>query len=215
MYASFLRDEAPVIKTLEYSKTLSPSKQRELSTELALAMEEQIGYERRFEKSKQELALRFDFNLLDGFRIFDYTDKGFISLPEFYDGMRELGVAGTYSEISQLFKRLDSDMDGRVRYSDYRTMFAPKNKEYEFMMLGRRLYTTPSLRRPILTFTSQTSTFYRDALEIALSHERALEGIRQRLKRNVFFNIYDAYDVLDIQGKGQVSISGSLIAVMP
>jgi len=191
---------------LEFEKTMSPVKQREVSRELSLAMEEQLGYERRFEKAKQELALRFDFNLVDAFKVFDWTDKGYVTMPEFYDGMKDLGVAASYSEISQLFKRLSSNLDGKVRYSNFRALFTPKVREYELMMLGRKPYSSTYLSRPSLIFTSQTSYLYRNAIEIALSHERAIELIRQRLKRNVLFNSYNAFDVIDTQGKGYFSL---------
>eukprot|EP00826_Nyctotherus_ovalis_P059091 TRINITY_DN8189_c0_g1_i13.p1 TRINITY_DN8189_c0_g1~~TRINITY_DN8189_c0_g1_i13.p1 ORF type:complete len:407 (+),score=82.48 TRINITY_DN8189_c0_g1_i13:72-1292(+) len=214
LYTSFAAESKPVITKLEYGRAMSPTKQRELSTELSLAMEEQLGYERRFEKAKQELATRFDFNLMDAFRVFDWTDRGYVTMGEFYDGTKDLGVAASYSEIAQLFKRLDSDADGKVRYADFRNLLMPKVREYELMVLGRKAYSGKYLSRPNLVFTSQTSYLFRNALEAALSHERAIEAIRQRLKRNIFFNSYDAFDVIDTQGKGYVSLWEVICFVM-
>ena len=53
---------------------------------LSIAMEEQLSYERRLERIREELALQSDFNLMDGFQLFDYTKKGYVTKAECYDG---------------------------------------------------------------------------------------------------------------------------------
>jgi Ca2+-binding EF-hand superfamily protein len=206
LHVTMLDEPAPVIKKLEYNQTesLIPSKQLQVGSELAFAMQEQIGYERRFERAKEELALQSDFNLMDGFQLFDYSKKGYITMGEFYDGLRMLGINSTYSDISLLFNRMDSTKTGRVKYSDYCFIFTPKRSEYERMLTGRPPYSLPSLSG---YFTTKTRLLYRDAFEVLIQHEQALERIRMRFKKDVLFNPYSAFNAMDILGKGQVTIS--------
>lgn len=205
LYVTMLDEPAPVIKKLDYddAETFIPSKQLRVGSDLAFAMEEQIGYERRFEQAKEDLALQTDFNLMDGFQFFDYAKKGYITMGEFYDGLRMLGVVSTYSDISLLFNRMDSDKDSKMKYSDYCFMFTPKRSQYERMLSGRSLYSLPSLGG---YFTTKTRMLYRNAFEVLIQHEQALERIRQRFKKDIYFNPYSAFNAMDLQGKGKVSL---------
>jgi len=200
-------------KKLEYTSALSPRKQKYVAEELAGALEEQIAFERRYEHAKEELVLQTDFNLMDGFRLFDYLGKGFVTLTEFYDGLKELGVAASYDDISLLFKRYDKDSDGRVRYSDFCSLVTPKRPEYEKILTTRPPYYLHHLMPKDVYFSAQTRLLFRDVVEIAMDHEKALENIRQRLKRSALFNTYDAFNALDVQGKGKVTLSGVTFAI--
>jgi len=206
LYASYYKDTTPS-KKLEFQPTLTPTKTRQLASELALALEEQISYERKFEHAKEELTLQSDFNLMDGFRVFDTEGKGFVTLSEFYQGLKDFGVNAIYSDAIALFKRLDRDNDGRVRYSEYCFLFTPKNVEYEKILTSRPPYHMHHLIEKNVYFTTATRIAYRNVLEIALDHERALEKIRYRLKNSIYFNVFDAFNILDTQGKGQISLS--------
>ncbi len=208
-YQSTLAGSTYVPKKAEYvsSAISSPSKKRQAAASLAVALEEQIAQERRFERARQELVLQTDFNLMDGFRLFDYIGKGFVTLTEFCDGLRDLGIVASFSDISLLFKRYDRDSDGRLRYSDFCTLMTPKLPEYEKMLVSRAPYHLHHLPPKETYFTAKTRVLLREALETALNHEHQLENIRQRLSGSISFNAYDAFDSLDIQGKGQISLS--------
>jgi len=66
------------------------------------------------------LALKNDFNLLDGFRVIDQESKSYISQLEFKEIMeRVLGLHFTKDEIYLFYKRYDKDNDGLFRYSDF------------------------------------------------------------------------------------------------
>jgi len=199
-YSAYPKEDLTMSRRLDY---YSPSKQKQLRTELALVLEEQLGYEKRFEQVKEDLVIQTDFNLMNGFRIFDYEGKGYTTLTEFYDGLKGLGVTSSYAEIGLLFNRMDIDRDGKVKYSDYCFTFSPKRTEYEKVIIGKPPYDKPYLIEKNVCFSTKTRMLYRDAFEILLDHERALEKIRSRLK---YFNIREAFEVLDTQGKGHVSM---------
>eukprot|EP00826_Nyctotherus_ovalis_P012005 TRINITY_DN13130_c0_g2_i11.p1 TRINITY_DN13130_c0_g2~~TRINITY_DN13130_c0_g2_i11.p1 ORF type:complete len:558 (+),score=102.11 TRINITY_DN13130_c0_g2_i11:239-1912(+) len=185
---------SPLSKRLNYS--LSPSKQAEVG--IVLAMEKQLGYERRIEQVKEELALQPDFNLMEGFRFFDYERKGYASASDFYEGMKNLGVLGSYSDISALFKRMNVDSNGRLKYSDYYLAIAPRKEPYEKMLLQRSPYKSTFST----SFTSTTRLLYKELLNLLIEYEQATELTRQRLRRNTQFDPYGAFTAVDLEGKG-------------
>ncbi len=196
---------AYIPKKLEYVSAISPSKKRQAATELVSALEEQLTFEKKHERAKEALALETEFNLMDGFKLFDETAKGYVTLTEFCDGLHDLDISAPYSDISLLFNRYNKYEDGKLRYSDFCLMMTPKRAEYEKMLISRPPYL---LQPPSVSyFIAKIRTMFREVLETALQREQRLEDIRRRLRRSLHFNAYDAFDSLDVMGKGQVSIS--------
>lgn len=89
------------------------------------------------EVSKQDLALRPDFNLLDFFRTFDINGVGSVSTIELEEGMRRYGVYANREELYLFIRRYDADADGRLRFSDFSEAFTPKQGEYSSLLNGR------------------------------------------------------------------------------
>ena len=48
---------------------------------------DQLNLERALERSKIDLCLRTDFNLIDAFRVFDIEGKGWITANELKEGL--------------------------------------------------------------------------------------------------------------------------------
>ena len=83
---------------------------------LARSFKEMINNAKLLEDTKNELALRFDFNLFDAFRYFDFYGTGaYISSKQFEEGLADLKLYPTRDEVSLFFKRFDSDYDGLLR----------------------------------------------------------------------------------------------------
>lgn len=86
----------------------------------------QLDLERQLEKSKIDLTLRTDFNLIDAFRIFDCEGKGWISVGELKEGLREgVGVWPNGDDVELFRRRYDKDEDGNIRYSEFCDAFLP------------------------------------------------------------------------------------------
>ena len=78
-----------------------------------------INNNRMLESTKNDLALRADFNLFDAYRYFDVNGRSsYISQKEFQEGLAALNVFPTRDEISLFFKRFDTDSDGFLRYKN-------------------------------------------------------------------------------------------------
>jgi len=86
---------------------------------------QQLELERCLEKAKVDLTLRTDFNLIDAFRIFDQSGKGWISGQEIRDGLQIYNIFPQGDDIAYFMKRYDKDEDGRIRYSEFCDAFLP------------------------------------------------------------------------------------------
>ena len=96
------------------TKTLL-NKNKDMNEQLLLYFNEFIKLEQEIEVSKQELALRPDYNLFDAFRIFDSKGRGLISVSDIELGCQELGIYPNKEDIYLLIKRFDRDGDGKLR----------------------------------------------------------------------------------------------------
>jgi Ca2+-binding EF-hand superfamily protein len=188
----------PMVKKLEYSA--SPSRQTEVT--LALVMEKQLSYEKKIERVKEELVLQSDFNLMEGFRFFDHSSKGYATMNDFYEGMKSLGILGSYEDVSLLFKRMDNNKDGRIRYSDYYLTFAPRKELYEKLLMER----SPYKPIPSIGFSSMTKIIYKELLDLLIEYEQSFDITKQRLRKDINFDAYEAFKEIDIKDKGYITL---------
>lgn len=81
--------------------------------------------EKKVERSRQDLALRPDFNLLDCFSYIDIQKNGWINKPLFESFRRELGVEASWEDADLLIKRISHNTD-KIRYEDFVKALVPK-----------------------------------------------------------------------------------------
>lgn len=98
--------------------------------EMVKGLKDQITLEKDLENARIDLALKPDFNLMDAFKLFDWDGKGWITLPEFREGLNDLGVVSDYDTVGLLFKRYDRNGDHKIRYSEFADAFTPSSPEY-------------------------------------------------------------------------------------
>eukprot|EP00743_Colponemidia_sp_Colp-15_P002650 GILK01002872.1.p1 GENE.GILK01002872.1~~GILK01002872.1.p1 ORF type:complete len:586 (-),score=91.06 GILK01002872.1:92-1849(-) len=182
----------------------SPLTQNE-ERELANAFREQINLDRELEAIKQDLALRADFNLLDSFKEFDTLGKGYVSASELEDGLRKHGVYTNKDELYLFFRRYDKDSDGRLRYSDFCEAFTPRQAEYASLLNNRVSYNLNGSHRRV-GFTMETSAQFSRALRLHIENERQAEHLRQRLSSRRGFNLHDAFEAVDRDGNGFITM---------
>ena len=118
----------------------SPIKTMRNNEELKLiqSLKEQVYIDREIEQARKELALKNDFNLLDGFRVIDQESKSYISQLEFKEIMeRVLGLHFTKDEIYLFYKRYDKDNDGLFRYSDFCRVVQTEHPDYQNILKNR------------------------------------------------------------------------------
>lgn len=86
---------------------------------------------------KQELCLRSDYSALDHFRCIDVTGKGTIREGDLAVFLRSTDSTITTQNISAIFRRLDTDEDGIVSFSDFLDLIIPTDPHFESLINGR------------------------------------------------------------------------------
>ncbi len=67
--------------------------------------------------------------LLDAFRLFDYNHDGMLSCSELYGGLEWLGMRLQTADIYRIVQYIDKHKDGRIRFSDFETVFHDPDEE--------------------------------------------------------------------------------------
>ena len=94
-----------------------------------------IFIERELESSKIELTLKPDFNLLDAFKMIDYSNHGWVSFQELTETLSRVFDIDTLSlegmeNLELLFKRYDTNRDGKLSLAEFCNAFTPQGREY-------------------------------------------------------------------------------------
>jgi Ca2+-binding EF-hand superfamily protein len=167
-----------------------------------------IREEKDLENAKINLARRADFNLYDAFRIFDTTNRGFITLGELRDGLAAIGLYPSTSDLELFLKRYDRQGERRLRFSDFSEGFTPSTDVYSASVLARR----SSNHYPVSRFSARDDCFdagtrieFRAAWNTHFKVEAMCEGVRQRLRALPCFDLYSAFLTCDLYRDSVVS----------
>lgn len=168
------------------------------------SLREIITLERELETSKVALTNKPDMNLHDAFRIFDVDYRGSITAADIREGLSAIGVFPTSDEVDLFLKRYDDNKDGRLNFNEFSDAFL-SNDSYYSHMLNRRPsnHRHPCYRRDDC-FYSDTQVEFRNMWRVHFKVEVAAEAVRQRLQRNPHFNVYEAFNSLDLNDDGTV-----------
>lgn len=159
------------------------------------------------ENLKIDLSLKPDFNLIDLFRIFDITGKGFVTFEEFKLGLSVFHLFPTTDDAFLLFSRYEASEPGVLKYSEFCDLFCPKTEEYNAALSNRSSYY---IHKPYYRVTEyfhpETRVTIEHLLVSNLHVESIAETMRQRLAMIPGFNIMDAFNTCDMTNDGNISM---------
>jgi Ca2+-binding EF-hand superfamily protein len=175
--------------------------------ELIGALREQCSLERELEAGKVSLANKADFNLFDAFNLFDQSRTGQVSVHDIREGLNSIGVYPSGEEVELVVARYDRNHDKRLNFSQFSEAFLPVDSHYA-SMLNRRsanILSKPLFRRDDC-FLADTQVEFRSMWRSHFKVELENETLRQRLQSRPGFNVYDAFNSLDLNQDGRVSM---------
>lgn len=193
---------SPICRPCE--PVLSSSKEYDL----VKALYDIIKEERDLESAKCNLARRPDFNLYDGFKIFDTTSRGYVTLADLRDGLAAIGVYPSTSDIELYIKRYDRYGERRIRFTDFSDSFTPSADISLSSSLNRRrsnYYAGNRFSARDDCFEAGTRIEFRAAWNTHFKVEAMCEGIRQRLRSFPCFDLYSAFLTCDLYHDGVIS----------
>jgi len=164
-----------------------------------------ISLERELESTKVAVTNKPDFNLHDAFRIFDVDYRGFISASDVREGLSAIGVFPTSDEVDLLIKRYDANRDLRLSFAEFSDAFLSSDSYYSHMLNRRPSNHKHPIYRRDDCFYADTQVEFRNMWRVHFKVEAAAEGVRQRLQRMPGFNVYEAFNSLDLDDNGRVN----------
>lgn len=177
------------------------------ANEFAPIIKEQLRIESQLEKDKAALLKQSDFNLMDAFRMIDNKDKCFVTLSEFEDAFKRLGVQGSNSSIEMLYRRYNKDCDGKFQFSDFCEMMLPKDVSSLNIIYKR----SPSGEHVPRLSKDALATF-KAILKASLDLETAGEHIRLQFNKNPA-NLRRLFEEINFSGSGYISLNEVMTGV--
>lgn len=191
---------------VSYSPSRKPLLHLQDEDQLISGLKEVVNVERELETAKTTLAMKSDFNMYDTFRIFDQNNNGWISAFELRDGFNAMGVYPTHDELELFITRYDKNGDRRLTFSELSEAFLALDAYYASMVNRRHSndHRRPFYRREDCFYPATVADF-RNLCRVHFRTENQSEAVRQRLQRNPYFNVYEAFNSLDLNDSGSIS----------
>jgi len=191
--------ESSLNKRLDYEVE---SQSKYSPSEFAPIIKEQLEIESKLEKDKAALLNQTDFNLMDAFRMIDNQDKCFVTLYEFKDALKRLGVTGNSTSIEMLYKRYNKDCDGKFQFSDFCEMILPKEASSLNIIYKR----SPS-GEEVPKLSKEAMEIFKMILKKSLDFEVAGENIRLKFNKNPKLNLRRLFEDINRSGTGYISLN--------
>lgn len=173
--------------------------------DMVQGLRDMIREENAIEASKTSIALKSDFNLTDAFKIFDRDYRGSITVHELRDGLAAIGVFPTSEEMDLFISRWDTTGDRRLNMREFSESMLALDRYYADMVNRRPSNHRYPLYRRDDCFLPDTQIAFRALWRTHMQGEAMAEQVRQRLSRQPYFNVYEAFNSLDMRDDGAIT----------
>ena len=173
------------------------NKNRKTSTgKYAEFLMQQIMLEKELEEKRKMLALRLDFSIGKLFGLIDIEEQGYLSIKDFDESLRKMGIMPELNQCHLLFRQYDRDNDNYLTFDDFFDIFNPRSREYSDLLLSRVISNDKKEEFSLETFDMIVDTFI-----LILNIQSITEELKQKLftKR---FNINKVFEKTDMNQLG-------------
>ena len=150
------------------------------------------------------LAQKHDFNIRDAFDIFDQSRLGQVNVYDLQSGLNAIGVYPTMEECDLFITRYDKSGDRRLQFHEFQDAFLAVDGYFASMVQRRPSNYTPRPIRRDDCFLPNTAFEFQNMWRTHIRVENASENMRQRLNNRPGFNLYEAFNSLDLDGSGGI-----------
>jgi Ca2+-binding EF-hand superfamily protein len=200
---------SPVRMSPEPRRYTSPSRKPVLGLrdedELINGLRDMIRVENDIEREKTKLAGNPDFNLTDAFKMFDTNYNGYVCTTELREGLAAIGIFPTSEELDLFITRYDTSGDRRLNFREFSDAFLALDAYYASMAERRGSNHRYPIYRRDDCFSACTAADFKAVWRTHMRSETQAEATRQRLQRQPYFNVYEAFNSLDQNDSGAIS----------
>ena len=174
-------------------------KHKSQTAKLLEAINEQLKIESTLEEYKNTQLKENDFNLYDAFRMIDITEKCFVTISEFKNCFRDLGIVASPLSIEALYERYNKAADGKFQYSDFCAMMLPKGVNE-----SHAVYSKKGSGKFVPVLSAKAMSVFKEMLKLNVDLEVARENVKKALGSQVA--LCSALKELDSQDRGYISL---------
>ena len=193
--ASPLKKEPGSITRSSLRTTYTLSSREE--DDLAISLRELIDLDKELERSKQSLALRPDFTLYDGFRVFDYDNNGNANLDDIIEAFETFGVHVSAEEASLFLIRFDLNKDGTLNYKEIWEALTPKEQKTAILLKNRSAKYPNGYYNRLDEFSTPTHQAFVKVMKLHIEIELRAEAIRQNHEYGLRYRYEDAFAAIN------------------
>jgi Ca2+-binding EF-hand superfamily protein len=118
-----------VLNREAYPRMARPRLSYDVEYSLARLFEEELRFYRSAAEDRHQLVNSIDFSALNCFKVLDDNSQGFLDFESVDGFLKDLGMPIAESEVDGLFRRLDTDKDRRISYSEFVDAVTPSSGE--------------------------------------------------------------------------------------
>jgi hypothetical protein len=108
--------------------------------------------------------------------MFDKYNIGHLYKSDFEDGLNKLGVFAPRTQVNLLFRKLDKDSDGKLRFAEFCSLICPYDKIYKEHLNNKRSNYEAKDIHDAFTFTTKLD--FSDLIRKQLRSEGEIENMR-------------------------------------
>jgi len=208
--AEELEEETKEEKVTPVKKELGSSSKKSVRTthtlnateedEFVESLRDLVDLDRQLENAIKSLAMRPDFTLYDGFRVFDYDNLGFIEIDDVLEAFEVFGIYPTRDEAKLFLLRFDKNKDNKLNYAEYSEAFTPKDSKVAEILKNRSAKFPEGYYHRRDEFNALTHNAFARVLQLHLEVEINAEAIRQRHEQRPLFDYANAFTTLNQWG---------------
>jgi Ca2+-binding EF-hand superfamily protein len=102
----------------------------EVELGLAKIFDKEISLSRKVELLKEDLVSRYDFNLRAAYEVIADCGEGRVDYDALYDFCQKNNISVIEKDIIALLRRVDTDRDGRLTYTEFCNAILPADEYY-------------------------------------------------------------------------------------
>jgi len=134
------------------------------------------------EGKRKNLAMRFDFCLLEIFNQIDLESTGYIGLNDMDEWSKAGKINMTREDWAMMLDRYDTSLDSKFSFSEFNTLFLPWTEVYKKEMVNRSKTDVKNFHQ----YTVQTRKMLKDLFYCLVMAEKNFENNRFKTSNGVF-----------------------------
>jgi hypothetical protein len=155
------------------------------------------------EVAKEDLALMSDFTIAKVMRAFKKSGN-WVRLSEFTNGLKKLEIDLVEEDMFLLVGTMEVVLSGKLKCAQLAQMLVPKQLDYARLMSTRVLPT--SVQFDLQDFAPDTWKGLSALFTAHLRARKSIEAIKQSLSSNPEFHPSEAFNELDGDRNGKITI---------